>query len=535
MASRAHDVAERPPAASGKIGGGVRAVLASVERFGTMRLVLAAVAIWGVSLLMTGLVLDGRPARNRGYEILLMGWLGVLIPSVAWLANLFFGIAVMRLGLDKTAHVPAWIAAVLSLDTFRVFEVPVSAAPSYAPVFGYGWGAVLWVTSMFVLLAAAGVRQGERKVPASGSASLGLIVGVTCALLMPTLAMAKAVVDRSMASTSEARRLDGVAFKRGWVCSRPDPTPTDTLQGLSGALELTVEAGHGEGGSRTAPFDSVMNLLRWGVPVVRFRGEDHELVQGASLMRAVPAAGQIGARLAVRSHDRSISLVLVSLPEGRELVRQTWVSDLRRRCPDYHSYPSEAEQPRKVLVSALNIDSAAAIKPPAPPRVDRIPVDARLLPREVRSVDPRYARESDRAPRPVPFAWNVNCPGDIGWRERSWDIAAVAFPRVFHLRDTKYYQDFQPQSIAVCQGDDVYLFVQGGHHGKESFSVTKRSLIDFAPAWPLPIVYSIENTAVGDGGLLLERVREGDNELRVDMRYAKSGREVTAVVSLPFP
>lgn len=535
MASRAYHVAERPPTASGRIGRGVRAVLAAVQRFGTMRLVLAAVVIWGVSLLMVGLVLDGRPARNRGYEILLMGWLGVLIPSVAWLANLFFGIAVMRLGLDKTAHVPAWIAAVLSLDTFRVFEVPVSAAPSYAAVLGYGWGAVLWVTSMFVLLAAAGVRQGEREVPARGSASLGLIVGATGALLIPTLAMAKAVVDRAMASTSEARRLDGVAFKRGWVCSRPDPTPTDSLQRLNGALELIVEAGQREGGSRTAPFDSVMKLLRWGIPVVRFQGEDHTLVHGADVMRAVPASGPIGARLEVRSHDKSISLVLVSSPEGRELVRQTWVSDLRRRCPDYHSYPSEVQQPRKVLVSALNIDSASAIDPPAPPRVDRIPVDARLLPRDVRPVDPRYARESDRASLPVQFAWNVNCPGDIGWRERSWGVAAVEFPRAFHLRDTKYYPESGPQSIAVCQGNDVYLFVTGRDHGKEYFTVAKRSLIDFTPAWTLPIAYSITTGGGEDGGLVLERVHEGNKELRVDMRYAKSGREVTAVVSLPFP
>ncbi len=123
------------------------------------RLSMAALTLWLLSLFLPGIILSPAGSNLTGVEILLEGWLSPIAANFAWFANPLFLIAVFKIMSGKPAPALALTAAVLGFDSFRFSELPSSV--SMHPVYGLGWGAVVWLAALLLMMSAAGARQYE--------------------------------------------------------------------------------------------------------------------------------------------------------------------------------------------------------------------------------------------------------------------------------------------------------------------------------------------------------------------------------------
>lgn len=308
---------------------------------------LLAVGLWCVSLALPGLHSFGQ--QQSGLLILAIGWLAVVSGNLAWLANGFFLYSASRLIAGKRAAGSAFFASILSLDTFRLTET-LSAKGEMGttiPIYGYGWGAVLWFGAVYVLFVTAVFR--EPNVSRSGRA-----MGVLPALVLAAFFAFWSINDRIEANAAEKARLGtAVAFKRGEVCDASDPSVSLPIGQFSGVLEIQGEA-------RVFPFAEPRNLLDWGIPVVRVGDVDYsKSADGAVAARE--AEGRPSAALWITSAVGGSGGYRVKLTEsdsGRVVFDQTWVrKPLGGKpgpfCPAYSPFPRSGEQPRQLLMDAL--------------------------------------------------------------------------------------------------------------------------------------------------------------------------------------
>ena len=275
--------------------------------FTAERLAFAAIIVWCVSLALPGIVLYGRHEDLYGYEILLLGWMSLLVANFAWYANIFFIFGIFRLLGGRAISTTAFLAVFLSLDTFRFSEMLLNEGGATAPVFGYGWGAVLWFAAIWLLVAAAGARKIEKAGDISSERVSGLrlrSIGLGLSLAIIAFVGLLAIYQRLVANTAEYERLDGVAVKWGKVCSVPDPVVIEPISGFSGTLE--VDTGKNYIRARY-PFNQVKTLLSWGIPIVRMENTDYSY--GNHVVEAepmsVPATGTPAAVLYVRERERT--------------------------------------------------------------------------------------------------------------------------------------------------------------------------------------------------------------------------------------
>jgi hypothetical protein len=110
-------------------------------------------------------VYSSDPARytievNRGGNILFIGWMGVLVGQVAWVANppWVLGIGLLFFERIKGARILLTLAALLALSTLRLYrsEMPydeggVTKMLLQAPLLGF----YLWLSSIVLALVAA--------------------------------------------------------------------------------------------------------------------------------------------------------------------------------------------------------------------------------------------------------------------------------------------------------------------------------------------------------------------------------------------
>lgn len=121
-----------------------------------------ALGLWFVSLFLP-CIIKFPPARSVvGLEILVTGWLSPVAGNLAWFANPFFLIAVVRILTGKAAPGMALAAVVLGLHTFWLTHLPNSIGSH--PIYGFGWGAILWFASLLLMMAAAGSLQYEKRL-----------------------------------------------------------------------------------------------------------------------------------------------------------------------------------------------------------------------------------------------------------------------------------------------------------------------------------------------------------------------------------
>lgn len=448
-------------------------------------LLICAVSCWVLALFMTGLVVGGKFEEWPGWQLVMWGWLSLLMANLAWLANPVFLLAAVLLYDGRRAIGLSLTALLLSLDIFRLGRVALDESGATAPVYAYGWGLTFWLGAMCLLVAAAGTRELERResaVPPMRSLGLGLFAVVVGASVFFWQS------DHSHANAAEKARLAGLAFKRGPVCAvdvRP-PATQGRVDLSAGALELlNLEA--------PEPFGTVPEMLNWGVPVVRADGRDYawQAVGSARILQSIPAssAAPAASLTAYKTTQGKLSRIAVKLTQGnseRWAIEQIWQrSGDDGFCPDYQSFPKVGEQPREWVVKALSLgtpepvrgDGPALETPPTWTPVTASAQDGGLS-NELASRD-RLDGESIRA---------RGCPPGVGWGRLSQkESKLLPYVRAKFLIGERAYHFDQGGQSALCAAQDIYFYsiVRHGNRPSDEYrlQIEKRSLPGFERDW----------------------------------------------------
>ncbi|MBK8070685.1 MAG: hypothetical protein IPK34_01110 [Ramlibacter sp.] len=519
-----------------------------------MALALLALALWLTSLALVGLVLYAKQRQILGTEILIMGWLSPLIGNFAWFANPLFLWALLRLWAKNSAVGPALLSILFSLDVLRFSTYLLDEGGGSTPVYGYGWGMVLWFAALFMLLAAVGTRQIEKRLDtlsAEGTDEWLRPIGIMACVAVLMGAGYLAITDRKHANAAERERLSGLAFKRGPVCGAGEPFVSQPLRPGTGPLEVVLSEGSYTGSS--SPFNKPSNMLKWGIPVLRLGDRDYSysMVGDEQLLVSVPAKGSATASLDVtvsgEEGRRPIAAKLVEISTGRIVFDQVWQPERgnARYCPEYSSYPKSTEQPRRLLIEALGLTPApeTPAKKASPPakaaynQVIGVVLNGFDEPGDAKSVDRNPsnfgAKQGNAATGRRPWAGNRNCPDDVGWdgwgSEGSPSRLDTGWP--FMVGDKAYYPGQRGQYKALCAGGDAYLFVWAGRDGKYFLNLEKRRLSDFHRQWGGVVVIDDKRFVGGEHTISIDSLTEGVDGLTIGLVDEKSGKK--AVVRAP--
>ena len=162
----------------------------------TIRLAGASLGLWVISLLLPGIITGGMGESLPGYEILITGWLSPVVFNFAWYANPVYLLTGIGLFLGKTAPRSSLLSVVLGFDMFRLSEL-ASSVGNYE-IYGLGWGAIVWLAALLLMMAAAGMRQievrpiiwwedrGYEWLKTAAFISLFLMLGITTYLAIDT-------------------------------------------------------------------------------------------------------------------------------------------------------------------------------------------------------------------------------------------------------------------------------------------------------------------------------------------------------------
>jgi hypothetical protein len=199
-----------------------------------------SLALWLASLALPALISDTPHHTVWGMNILLVGWLGIVgvlavgedvgwLGVLAWWAN-----PIYLLVLGKTLRrkrPPAvspyatgfdlafvsYVALALASLTVLLSRYPVNAAGGFAPIVGYGPGALLWYLAILSIVYVVSRDAGN---PTAPKLLVGA-VGIVCVAYTAQLAW------RAVGSNqSEREQLPVYSAKRGLICSaRATPLP----------------------------------------------------------------------------------------------------------------------------------------------------------------------------------------------------------------------------------------------------------------------------------------------------------------------
>ena len=502
------------------------------------KLALIALAIWGTSLPLTGIVLYAKQQHLSGLEILMMGWLSPLVLNFAWFANVFFVYAVFQLLRGRAALKSSLLAVALSFDTFRFDMYLMNEGGSSTPVYGYGWGAVLWFLSISLLLSAAATREQEKEGSFPGADVYVWLQPLSFALALLTVGTAGVFAwrDRSVANSTEALRLTGLAFKRGEICGSPEPVVTNPIRNLSGPVEVVIEK---DALYANYPFAQVKDLLKWGIPTVRIGNTDYsyESIAHSGLLSSTPAKGAPAAILYVNeSYLRTISVKLVETSTNRTVFEQTWEREnhpvnTNYYCPDYHSFPSLNEQPRQLLMQALNLHATKATS-------REIAQETRVFDRIEGNIIGRKDGGTTRAMKiagwkemnpnnktSVPYneIFNTNCPSDIGWHGSNYESRQnTGWP--FMVKGKAYYPRHRDRYNATCEGEFAYIYAGTARDGKYYLNIEKRDIQDFRQVWAGIVVVSDVNPSTRDDVLKIQSIKKATGAVTIELINEDSGQ-----------
>lgn len=147
--------------------------------------------LWLLSLPLPAFYIDEENSLWLGIFVLLvglpLGWLGAGLAGLAVYANIFYYYAFRKLSTNKTPRIS--IVLMLLFASLSVFlrVVLVSERPSYAPVFAWGWGAILWAMSLVALACAAWLPErfkSRRYMQPATLALLALFAAVSSSLFI---------------------------------------------------------------------------------------------------------------------------------------------------------------------------------------------------------------------------------------------------------------------------------------------------------------------------------------------------------------
>lgn len=115
--------------------------------------------LYGVALCLPALVFDhsGQTAPDVmfGFEVALLGWLGVFIGQFGWMANFswFISLFGIMFRVPLLALIPSGIALLISLQTFMLFVMEVPAdegGVNHLNLQYLGPGAWLWWLALLI-------------------------------------------------------------------------------------------------------------------------------------------------------------------------------------------------------------------------------------------------------------------------------------------------------------------------------------------------------------------------------------------------
>ncbi|MEQ1527156.1 MAG: hypothetical protein ABL911_10485 [Gallionella sp.] len=521
------------------------------------QLVIAALLIWLCSLMLTGFVTNSTQ-KLPGWYILAIGWLSPVALNFAWFANLFFLFATLSLIGGNIPYKSSIIAALLSLDTFRFDLMP--DGHSYGDrVTGYGWGAVLWFLSIFLLLVSLGRRLQENPEDHELIA-LGrkfYISGLFLCSVILVMSGFYSIYDHVMGNHYEKARLTGVAFKRGEVCKAPEPIAAEPIQNFSGVLEIVMDKNNIKTIRANYPFRQVKDLLSWGIPIVRYYGNDYQYSSDSESLQVIsnPTIGEPTAILYVDSDGAfgTIKAKLVEVASDRVVFDQTWNDEPLpgntnpKYCPDYHSFPGPEEQPRKLLMQSLDITGKDELHShSAQPKASDNIIEGTIIDENENGFGRRkrfeewrkeaYPDSQDlRFTNPDAFHnwFNTNCARDTGWdgskpdsqQETGW---------AFMVHGKAYYPENRSgKNYAFCTGEKAYLYIGSMRNDKKyALNVVKRTLTDFRQTWSGVILIPGFSPTTRDNVLEIQEVKENNQSITFKLVDEDSGKVI--IVQAPI-
>ncbi|GEM_PF-2833759 len=317
----------------------------------SLYLTIAALVIFLASLPFNCIASYTSKHSMYGFSILLLGWLGPLVGTFAWYANLFFCYSTIRLLKGKTVVISPIIAVLLSLDTFRYTEILLNEGGATVPVYGYGWGAILWFLSLGVIWLAAGIRSAQEG--SNGKATCFIAALFTVALVSATSYFY--FYDRNNATPAEATRLKGIAFKRAAVCKEPTAMPTVTSVSVIGPLEIV---GDPSKFGVDIFWDSPFFFLRHGQSIVRVGGLDYFWVDSRDSRELIAkmASSKPEAQLKIDSTFDKVNIELKLASEAKPVFSYHWEKQKNTRftCPEIE----RNLQPSQLVLNALSLPEA---------------------------------------------------------------------------------------------------------------------------------------------------------------------------------
>lgn len=460
-----------------------------------------ALACWLVSL---GLVaLGGVGHAIPGLALLLLGWFSLFEGNVAWLANIFFFIAIIWVFCGRPSHICSLLALLLSLDTWKIQKILLDEGGGKTVLYGYGWGAVLWFLALTLLLTASGATAYEEDDETSFPMVRTLGWLLSAAVLIGAGGLA--LHDRNLANAAERKILNTYAFKRGPVCQAEVAAITAPIRTLTGPVEL-VDANIS---SIQGPFSSVRSLLGWGISAIQLAGYEYRLEQVGNelIMVSWPAKSQPGARLYL-SKDANGFQVKLQDADGRQVFDQTWRKDADgTTCPEYSEYSLPGQQPREIIMAGLGLSSQMSV-----------PSGSRASVKEVELAGEVSEAVDDGTQ--VKAAVNVRCPATIGWvlpAERGIRES------IFQVGSKKYYIN-EPDRKALCHGESAFLYQSYTHDKRQGIVVEKRQLVGFKQSWRKRVTLDAVLPSGTWERLQLVDVEESAGKIRLVLASPDDGR-----------
>jgi hypothetical protein len=497
------------------------------------RLAYAAFFLWLLSLPFVGIAEYGRDGGMRGISILLVGCFSPLYANFAWFANIFFVYAFSQILEGRTATKSSILACLISLDTFRLSSLRPIVGDDVHPVYGYGWGVILWFMALSVILISAGMRSHELRVASKGKYSLSELlkpVGILWLLCVLGISSTLAIYDRIKGNDEERQKLSGLVFKRHEVCSVPEAQITQANEPFSGVLELSVADKENGGVSGLG----VKDLLSWGVPVVRVSNSNYSLLPfgDSNLIFARPADNNPSAVLTVKDggwESGEIDLTLYDLQERRLLFEKKWRrevgSEYAYYCPSY-GVGAAGKQPEQLVTEALELKNGR-VNDLGVPAYEWKKTQATL----VAGFEPPVASNNSIAQKKLNETVeissrhnSVNCPDGVRFLENGpkndFELGLRKTP--FVIGNQRYYGI--PWLKSMCLDGNVYFYSSArGFNNQKLFHIHRRNLPDFQQIWTKTLVIEGVFPNADDDSIRIVSLKEDSNRLLIDLIDDLSG------------
>ena len=294
-------------------------------------LAYCAVVLWVISLFFPAFgAYKHGDVEGFGLNYLMLGWLGPFMLAFCWYANpLFFAALRMR----GNAHVYSYLAIVLALqalvlDNFSRWGGTLGTNTLIGE-YVIGWGFVLWFAALCLVLMANEKRRYEIREP-DKTLWLKNSAGFMLLVLLCSITAYFSISDRLGATDGELYKLQYRAFYRDSVCKTHVQIASPlTMPESPRPLGLELSVGQQASTGYTG-FSFLANLLKSGVPLVRFADGDYYLHQGSNLILMKPSSDEKpfavlhASTAAVGSGGAKVHLSLVSDERDTSIFDHVW-------------------------------------------------------------------------------------------------------------------------------------------------------------------------------------------------------------------